>query len=220
MKDKRARPKKPAARSVGRPSGATASGRERILEAARSVMSQRPYKMPTAREIAAAAGVDPALVSYHFGTKSELYEAALAAAYERIEAAMVEALAKSYASVEEKVRAAIRAHAVALRADPYAPILAATVVTERGGHPDSLREFSARMFALLGALIDEVRAVRPMRDANPTFVLTSVGGMNEYFFIISPLVLGIGSYGEIGDELVDQWSEYVADLILQGLAAT
>jgi AcrR family transcriptional regulator len=49
------------------------SAREAILEAARRRFAAQGFEGATMRSIAGDAGVDPALVSYYFGSKSELF---------------------------------------------------------------------------------------------------------------------------------------------------
>jgi AcrR family transcriptional regulator len=51
--------------------------RESILEAARGAFAQAGYDRATIREIAAAAGVDPALVHHYFRDKEALFVAAM-----------------------------------------------------------------------------------------------------------------------------------------------
>ncbi|GIJ37349.1 TetR/AcrR family transcriptional regulator [Micromonospora andamanensis] len=51
--------------------------RDTILEAARSTFAERGFDASTIRAIAAAAGVDPALVHHYFGTKEQLFLAAM-----------------------------------------------------------------------------------------------------------------------------------------------
>lgn len=51
--------------------------REAILAAARPLFAQHGFEATTMRAIAAAAGVDVALPSYHFGSKSDLFAAAI-----------------------------------------------------------------------------------------------------------------------------------------------
>jgi AcrR family transcriptional regulator len=68
------------ARRRGRPAGSRAGApetREAILAAARSEFAARGYAKASIRGIARAAGVDPALVHHHFGTKEHLFGAAL-----------------------------------------------------------------------------------------------------------------------------------------------
>jgi AcrR family transcriptional regulator len=52
--------------------------REAVLAAARAQFAERGYGGTTLRGVAAAAGVDVALVSYFFGRKAQLFAAALA----------------------------------------------------------------------------------------------------------------------------------------------
>ncbi len=51
--------------------------REKVLAAARETFGERGYDGASIRQIATNAGVDPALVHHYFGTKDELFLAAL-----------------------------------------------------------------------------------------------------------------------------------------------
>lgn len=60
----------------GRPSG-TSDTRERILTNARELFARNGIGKTSIRSIAAAAGVDSALVHHYFGTKEQLFAAAV-----------------------------------------------------------------------------------------------------------------------------------------------
>lgn len=80
-----------AARAVGKPAGRsggrrpTRTGRrpgnpdtrQAVLDAARATFAASGYDRASIRRIAAAAGVDPALVHHYFGTKDELFMATI-----------------------------------------------------------------------------------------------------------------------------------------------
>ena len=51
--------------------------RAEVLAAARSSFAEKGFRGTTIRAVAAAAGVDPALVHHYFGTKDDLFVAAL-----------------------------------------------------------------------------------------------------------------------------------------------
>lgn len=69
-------------RRRGRPPRTESAGtRDRILTAAREVFSERGYEKTSVRGIAKAAGVDPALVHHYFGTKEQVFEAAIEVAF-------------------------------------------------------------------------------------------------------------------------------------------
>jgi AcrR family transcriptional regulator len=65
-------PAKTRARSGRRP-GATSDSREAIISAARAEFGAHGFDGATIRAIAGAAGVDPALVMYFFGSKQQLF---------------------------------------------------------------------------------------------------------------------------------------------------
>ncbi len=60
----------------GRPPG-TSDTRERILGSARELFARNGIDKTSIRAIAAEAGVDPALVHHYFGTKTQLFAAAI-----------------------------------------------------------------------------------------------------------------------------------------------
>jgi AcrR family transcriptional regulator len=60
----------------GRPPG-TSDTRERILESARELFARNGFDKTSIRAVAAAAGVDPALVHHYFGTKHKLFTSAI-----------------------------------------------------------------------------------------------------------------------------------------------
>lgn len=70
------------ARRRGRPRRTeSADTRDRILTAAREEFSERGYEKTSVRGIAKAAGVDSALVHHYFGTKEQVFAAAVEVAF-------------------------------------------------------------------------------------------------------------------------------------------
>lgn len=60
-------------RRRGRPRKGESNAREQILAAAIEEFGEHGYDGTTTRAIAARAGVDPALLHHHFGTKADLF---------------------------------------------------------------------------------------------------------------------------------------------------
>ena len=74
----------PAQADVGRPAAAhsgrrpgESGARDAILEAARTLFAAHGFERATIRAVASRAGVDPALVHHYYGSKEQLFEAAL-----------------------------------------------------------------------------------------------------------------------------------------------
>ncbi|EUA24116.1 bacterial regulatory s, tetR family protein [Mycobacterium xenopi 4042] len=63
-------------RRPGRPAGSSDT-RERILKSARELFARNGIHKTSIRAVAAAAGVDSALVHHYFGTKERLFAAAV-----------------------------------------------------------------------------------------------------------------------------------------------
>lgn len=63
-------------RRPGRPPG-NSDARERILTSARELFSRNGFDKTSVRAVAAGAGVDAALVHHYFGTKQQLFAAAI-----------------------------------------------------------------------------------------------------------------------------------------------
>ncbi|MEU9736971.1 TetR family transcriptional regulator [Streptomyces sp. NPDC048002] len=69
-------------RGRGRRTRIEAAGtRDRILSVARAEFSEHGYEKTSVRGIAKAAGVDSALVHHYFGTKEQIFEAAVEVAF-------------------------------------------------------------------------------------------------------------------------------------------
>jgi AcrR family transcriptional regulator len=66
----------PNRKRPGRPPGVSDT-RERILAAARELFSRNGFGNTSIRSVAASAGVDSALVHHYFGTKQQLFAAAI-----------------------------------------------------------------------------------------------------------------------------------------------
>ncbi len=71
--------------------------RERLLDAAETLVSERGFREPSHRALAGLAGVHVALVNYHFGSKELLFEEALGRRAARIGDAWREALREARA---------------------------------------------------------------------------------------------------------------------------
>lgn len=62
--------------------------RDRIVDAAADLFSERSFEGATTRQIAARAGVAQPLLNYHFRSKDALWEAAVDSLFERLNATM------------------------------------------------------------------------------------------------------------------------------------
>jgi AcrR family transcriptional regulator len=101
-------PARAAAPRAGRSRDAAAS-KESLLQAAQELFGQRGFERTTIRDIGERAGVDAALIARYFGSKADLYFAAVAAEDAR------EQYSGGFEGLEEM------AEAVVTRADDHGP---------------------------------------------------------------------------------------------------
>lgn len=83
--------------------------RDRILAAAVDLFSERSFDGATTREIAGRAGVTQPLVHHHFGSKEELWQAAVDSLFEALNQTM-DARTAGLRGVDEVTSARLRVH--------------------------------------------------------------------------------------------------------------
>jgi AcrR family transcriptional regulator len=162
-------PERPLAREgravrarTGRRAGDSGS-REAILRAARSQFAERGYDAATIRAIAAAAGVDPALVHHFYGTKEGLFAAAMRLPFvpsEVITAALAEGSRPAGVSVgEHLVRTALAVWDSADVRTAFVGMLRSALTSEQAA--TMLREFVSQ--AILGPVASVAGDTDPER---------------------------------------------------------
>ncbi|MGR3714715.1 MAG: TetR/AcrR family transcriptional regulator [Shimia sp.] len=104
----------PAPRKRGRPSGkATKDLRPALLEAAIDLFAQNGFDGVSLSQISGQVGADVALTRYYFGSKADLWEAAVQRLAEAFATELAKALPKQAGSASERLAALIRAFVVA-----------------------------------------------------------------------------------------------------------
>lgn len=163
--------------------------RDAVLAAARATFAERGFDGATIRSIAAAAGVDPALVHHYFGTKDALFLAAVDAPADP-EELLPEVLAGGHAELGANlVRLFLRVWDGPTRAAGLALVRSA-VGTEWSAR--LLREFLvSRVLRRVVATLDVPRAEGEARAA---LVASQLAGlvMARYVLRIEPLASASG----------------------------
>jgi AcrR family transcriptional regulator len=180
---------------TGRRPGASGT-REAILDAARRAFAGQGYQRATIRDVAKLAGVDPALVHHYFGTKQELFVAAvrlpvnpveqlaavLAAEPDQVGPRLVETFLSiwDHAAGHSPMLALIRSAV----ADEQAAALLREFITEevlgpiarRVGSPDAQLRATLAGSQLIGlAMARYIIRVEPLASASSAEVAAAVG---------------------------------------------
>jgi AcrR family transcriptional regulator len=124
--------------------------REAILEAARGQFAEQGYEGATMRAIARVAGVDPALVSYYFGSKSGLFVESL-----RLPVNPADAIEAVLAEGTDGLGERLLTRFLAVWDNPTTGEPIISVLRSAASRPELLREFVERQIVpRLGAALE------------------------------------------------------------------
>jgi AcrR family transcriptional regulator len=170
--------------------------REAILGAARRAFTEHGYQHATVRGVADLAGVDPALVHHYFGTKQELFVAAVRLPVNPVEQLMavldedpgqagrrmVEAFLSvwDHAATQSPLLALIRSavgddHAAAMLREFITEEVLGQIAHRLGGADARLRATLVGSQIIGLAMARYIVKVEPLASAPPTQVVAAVG---------------------------------------------
>jgi len=189
--------------------------RDRILDAAVRLFSQKSYSATGMRELAAEAGVNLAMINYYFGSKQGLLKALINRFFEQYSEAVM-GVVEDPGTLEENVRRLAKAIVDLFRRDPD---MVRVAMTELPMDVPDLAEFKAtRIRHLMGHLVPLVfpeiqrTSARPVEPhvLGPAFV-SSI----SWHFMMRPVIERIFGI-EFDDGFYDSFPDRIADLMLYG----
>lgn len=204
-------------RKRGRPPGQdSALMRESILDAAEERFARQGYAATPLREIAEAAGVNPAMVHYYFGSKHDLLRQVLERTLQPLAAAIAGMRQAGHAPALELSRlisSTVRAH-------PNLPVLMVREVMLPGGamQQQFLEEMAPRLGgALPDMLAGEQGQGRLAQDLDPAVTALLLLALSIFPYIVRNVAepgMGI-PYDEAG---LDALEWHITRLLEQGIA--
>jgi len=183
------RPRKTPARQPGRPSARTAQDvRGQLIAAARDLFLKYGYRAVSSRQVAAAAGANPAMIHYYFGNKHGLYKAML-------EQAIGPGVARLNAMLEAPPEEASVARMLdtymhILDANPWIPgLLLREVLMPDGAFRDQfIRDFGSRFAPRVAELVrHETQSGHLRKDLDPRLAVVSFLSLGLFPFIAMPV---------------------------------
>jgi AcrR family transcriptional regulator len=196
---------------------------DRILDAAEALFARQGFTATTIKQIGVAAGMNPALIYYYFGSKETLYRELLRRLFgwfmgeagRRIDASL---------SPDAAVRALIGGQSDVLAARPAIPRLLVREMMDHGAEHagEQILQLKAGLFARLCALIEQGQEAGIFRrDLNPRFAAISAVSLVPYVHVAAPAVgilLERGPDGPTREDL-EAYGRHAADFVLAALAA-
>ncbi len=199
-------------RKQGRPAG-QAVGRETVLRKAAKLVQEMPPSRVTLALVARAAGVDPALIRYYFGSRENL----LLAVVDRLIAGVPKESApgaQPLEFIEFSVRNAARftrstKHVHRLMVDELADARSATIRQRQG-------EMNQRAVDSIRQVFEQDRG-QQLRAVNPLFLHLALVGLFDFYASAQPVVRNLVPAGTDLEQLGRQFEDFVVDLVLNGV---
>lgn len=180
----------PRRRPRGRPAAATERDlRSDLLAAARELFLRYGYRAVSARQVAARARANPAMVHYYFGSKQGLYTAMLREATAPMAAAIDRMLAEAPRQADPA--ALMEAYMRLVGSHPWIPgLLLREVFAPEGAYRDEfVREFAGRLGPRVVELIRRgIESGRLRGDLDPQLALVSFVSLALFPFIAKPVL--------------------------------
>lgn len=195
----------------------TASTRDRILEAAIELFSERSFDGATTREIAQRAGVTQPLLNYHFGSKDDLWRAAVDALFERLRVTM-QARTDGLRGVDELTTAklVVREFITFSAHNPQLHRLITQESKADSERMDYLVEHHVRpLYDGTVAMFERLAlqgAVPPIAPAHLYYILTGAGAT---MFVLGPECRRLTGLDPQSDEVVEAHADAVCALLFE-----
>lgn len=195
------------------------AGRTRLIAATRELLRSVPPAKLTRQDVAAAAGVDPALVRYYFGSLSALLTEVLKEQIEELREVMA-VLACEKGTPAERLKRRVAALVRFLAENPaYHQLFVEQIVYGEGEWAAASRARVTRIaFGEWTAILDDGRADGTLRDDfDGRLFYVAMLGACEFFVRGGPLFRELFPDGTGRADLLTAYSEFLADFALRGI---
>jgi len=187
--------------------------RNRIVTAAAELLGDRGYRSTSTRQIADAAGVNQGLITYYFGSKEELWKAALDQLFGQLRAEFADLLsAHDKGTQKARNRELIRRYVWFCAEHPE---LLQLMVEEGRHHDDRLRWLAdAHLKPMYNFLADGIRGLNPGMDPSLIpHVFYSIVGAASLIFAIAPECRRVTGLNPKSRRAIDAHADLLADML-------
>jgi len=192
--------------------------KEKILASARKEFAEKGLEGSRVDRIAEGAGVNKAMIYYHFGSKERLYQAILEELFGRARGFLDRVLAK-HMSLEERLSEVARFYSDAFTSSPE---LRPIILREMAGSGERIRAMFSRTILeveaprRMRALVEEGIEKGDLRRVDSSHAVISFIGMALFYVLFSPLVDSVWEI-ENGEAFRRSRPQEVVDVFLHGL---
>lgn len=209
-----------AIKKAGRPPATKDQAvRQQLLAVARQLFAQQGFAGVSTRAVAEAAGVNPAMIHYYFGSKQGLYESMLTDTL----APLVERLGVILAAGDDPaaIRNFLKLYMHTLGANPWMPQLILREVIQEGGRLRGwfIQQLASKGGGRLTQLIEREQAAGRIRaDADPALTALSLVSMAVFPFVAMPVTREVFGM-RVKDDYLERLVTHTERVFFQGTSA-
>jgi AcrR family transcriptional regulator len=192
--------------------------RTRLLTAASKLFGSKGFRAASVREITASAQANLGAVTYHFGTKANLYAAVLDQSFDRL-ATHIEEAAGAGRTSPESVRGIVATVFGFFREAPDVPRMILHQVSSRTPPPESVLRHLYRIVAAVQRVVSAGRTRGEFRNIEPVLVTFSLISQSVWFALAGAQIGPVLYPGLSSSALAGKIESHVADVIGRALAA-
>jgi len=199
-------------RGQGRPTDGGV-GRQAIIDSVKKLLREMAPASITISLVAREAGVDPALVRYYFQDRSNLL---MEVVNDLLQGVPTEPqnLANPEAAIVERIH---QAHKFTRSAQQMQRLMIDELANSKSEEVrQKHREINLRAIAIYRSLLAGDGGTR-LRQVNPMFLYFTVVGIFDFFVSAEPMVRLVTPPETDMDELGSEFTDFVVDLLLNGL---
>jgi TetR/AcrR family transcriptional regulator len=204
---------------MARPKTDDPEARAKILAAAEQLFAEHGFAGVGIRQIAAAAGVNGAMIHYYFGNKEHLYQAIIENAASTVRGLIAEAIS-SATTLEERLTRFVKAYAGYLFGHPHLARILSREMLAGGKHiMEIIPKYATTNYGMLReAMVEGIRGGE-LRDIDVDLAPISLIGMIIVFQLIRPLIaIGLGKI-QFDDHFIERLAAHTVNLFLNGAAS-
>ena len=188
--------------------------RQRIVDVAVDVFAAKGFGAASTREIAARARVSQGLITYHFGSKGELWKAAIGRIFDDLRAG-VGTLPDVDGAIDpaERMRDVVRHYVRFVAAHPEL----FRVMVEEGKHSDARMRWlvDTHLKPLYAGFVQLISGIAlPGGRANPAHVYYAMAGASSLMFAVAPECVRLTGVDPRSPEAIEAHAEMLARFLV------
>ena len=192
--------------------------RARLLASASKLFGRKGFRGASVREITAAATANLGAVTYHFGSKADLYAEVLDRLFDQL-ATRIEQAASGDAAPTDRMRAVVAAVFGFFVQAPDVPRLIVHLLSLGTAPPEAILRHLRRILLAVEGVVQAGQARGDFRPVEPVLIAFSLMSQSVWFALAGGTIGPVLFPGVDRDALVRKIESHIADVVARALNA-